>query len=130
MSAGMTNKQLTTMAAALLLLATACKGGDEAEASPADEAVTVSGENITVVTAERLESGPSISGALTPEQSASIRAEIGGSVLATYVEAGQRVAKGTRLAKIDDSGIQDAFLSARSNVTSAQSAADLAKREE
>ena len=130
MSAGMTNRQLTTIAAGLLLLTTACKGSDEAEASPADASVLVSTENITVVTAERLESGPAISGTLEPEQSASIRAEVGGSVIATYVEAGQRVAKGTRLAKIDDSGIQDAFLSARSNVTSAQSSADLAKREE
>ena len=130
MSAGMTKTQLTTIAAALLLAATACRGGDEAEASPADAAVTVSTDNITVVSAERLESGPSISGTLTPEQSASIRAEIGGSVVATYVEAGQRVAKGTRLAKIDDAGIQDSYLSARSNVTSAQSSADVAKREE
>lgn len=130
MSARMTNRQLTTIAAGLLLLATACKGGDEAEASPADEAVRVSTENITVVTPERLESGPAISGTLEPEQTASIRAEVGGSVLATYVEAGQRVAKGTRLAKIDDAGIQDSYLSARSNVTSAQSAAEIAKREE
>jgi RND family efflux transporter MFP subunit len=65
-----------------------------------------------------------------PEQSASIRAEIGGAVLATYADEGQRVGKGTRLARIDDSGIQDNFLSARSAVTSAQSSADLAKREE
>ena len=130
MSAGMTNRRLATIAAGLLLITTACRGGDEAEASPADNAVLVSTENITVVTAERLESGPAISGTLEPEQTASIRAEVGGSVLATYVEAGQRVAKGTRLAKIDDAGIQDSYLSARSNVTSAQSAADLAKREE
>ena len=130
MSAGITQRQLTTIAAGLLLLATGCKGGDEAEASPVDNAVVVSTENITVVTPERLESGPAISGTLEPEQMASIRAEIGGSVLATYVEAGQRVAKGTRLAKIDDTGIQDSFLSARSNVTAAQSAADVAKREE
>ena len=130
MSAATTNGQLTTIAMGLLLLATACKGSDEAEASPADAAVIVSTENITVVTPERLESGPAISGTLEPEQSASIRAEVGGSVIATYVEAGQRVAKGTRLAKIDDAGIQDSYLSARSNVTSAQSAADIAKREE
>ena len=130
MSAVMTKAQLTITVAGLLLLAVGCKGNDEAEASPADEAVSISPENITVVSAERLESGPAISGTLSPEQSASIRAEVGGSVLVTYVEAGQRVAKGTRLAKIDDAGIQDAYLSARSNVTSAQSAADIAKREE
>ena len=116
--------------AGMLLFAVGCKGSDTAQASAPDETVMISAENVVVVASERLESGPTISGDLTPEQSASIRAEVGGSVIATYVEAGQRVAKGTRLAKIDDTGIQDSFLSARSGVTAAQSSADLAKREE
>ena len=130
MTAVITKAQLALSLGGLLMVAAGCSGGDAAEAAPADPSVMVSPENITVVTAQRLESGPAISGTLAPEQSASIRAEVGGSVLATYVEAGQRVAKGTRLAKIDDTGIQDSYLSARSNVTSAQSAADIAKREE
>ena len=130
MSAVITRAQLTVAAASLVLFAAGCRGNDEAQASPADQATMVSAENIAIVAAERLESGPAISGTLSPEQSASIRAEVGGSVLATYVEAGQRVAKGTRLARIDDAGIQDSYLSARSGVTSAQSAADIAKREE
>ena len=121
-----------TMAAVagVALAATACKGSDTAQASPADEPMMISAENIAIVSPEELESGPTISGDLSPERSASIRAEVGGSVMATYVEAGQRVAKGTRLAKIDDTGIQDSYLSARSGVTAAQSAADVAKREE
>lgn len=126
-----TIKGFTTAAAAgVLLFSIGCKGSDTAQASPADESVLISAENIALVTSEQLESGPTISGDLSPEQSAGIRAEVGGSVIATYVEAGQRVAKGTRLAKIDDTGIQDSYLSARSGVTSAQSSADLAKREE
>ena len=130
MSAAMIRQFAIAASAGMLLVSAGCGGSDAAEASSPDETVMVSAENIVVVASERLESGPTISGDLTPEQSAGIRAEVGGSVMATYVEAGQRVAKGTRLAKIDDTGIQDSYLSARSGVTAAQSSADLAKREE
>ena len=131
MSAVMRKSRVAIVAAAAVLLsATACKGGDTAQAASGPATISVSPENIVIVSSDRLETGPAISGSLAPEQSAVIRAEVGGSVIATYVEAGQRVAKGTRLAKIDDTGIQDTYLSARSGVTAAQSAADLAKREE
>ena len=131
MSAVMMKGDVATIAAAgFLLFAVACKGSDTAQAADGPATVLVSPENIVVVVSERLETGPAISGTLAPEQSASIRAEVGGSVLATYAEAGQRVTKGMRLARIDDAGIQDSYLSARSGVTAAQSAADVAKREE
>jgi RND family efflux transporter MFP subunit len=108
----------------------ACKGSDQAEAAAGPETIAVSPENIYVVRSELLQSGPAISGNLTPEQNATIRAEVGGSVVATYVEEGQRVARGTQLAKIDETAIQDSYLSARSALTAAQSAADVAAREE
>jgi len=130
MSAVITRTQIAMTMAGLLLLSVGCKGSDTAQAAAGPATVSVSPENIVTVSSTRLESGPAISGALAPEQSAAIRAEVGGSVIAIYVEAGQRVARGTRLAKIDDAGIQDSYLSARSGVTSAQSSADLAKREE
>jgi membrane fusion protein, multidrug efflux system len=117
-------------AGGFLLISAACKGGDTAQAASGPATILVSPENIVIVSSTRVETGPLISGSLEAEQTAAIRAEVGGSVIATYVEAGQRVAKGARLAKIDDTGIQDSYLSARSGVTSAQSAADLAKREE
>jgi RND family efflux transporter MFP subunit len=130
MSAVMKRGGVALMAAACIVTVSACKGEDTAQAASGPPTITVSQENIVIVASERLETGPAISGSLEPEQSAVIRAEVGGSVVATYVESGQRVAKGTRLAKIDDTGIQDSYLSARSGVTAAQSAADLAKREE
>ena len=104
MSAATIRQFAMAASAGMLLFAVGCKGSDTAQASAPDETVMISAENVVVVASERLESGPTISGDLTPEQSASIRAEVGGSVMATYVEAGQRVAKGTRLAKIDDTG--------------------------
>jgi RND family efflux transporter MFP subunit len=131
MSAVMMRMRVARMiAAGCLATVAACKGDDTAQAASGPATISVSPENIVIVAEGRLESGPAISGSLAPEQSAVIRAEVGGAVLATYVEAGQRVVKGTRLAKIDDTGIQDSYLSARSGVTSAQSSADLAKREE
>ncbi len=126
----MKRRVATVVAVGCLLASAACKGGDTAQAADGPVTISVSPENIVVVSSTRVETGPAISGSLAPEQSAAIRAEVGGPVIATYVEAGQRVTKGTRLAKIDDTGIQDSYLSARSGLTAAQSAADLAKREE
>jgi membrane fusion protein (multidrug efflux system) len=63
------------------------------------------------------------------ERTAQIRAEVPGSVVQVFHDPGVRVAQGTSLAKIDDRAINDAYLSARSGLTAAQTAADIAKRE-
>ena len=131
MSAGIAGSRVMGLAAVgMLALSVACKGSDSAQAAPGTPPVMVSPENLYVVATSRLETGPAISGSLTPEQQATIRAEVGGSVVSTSVEEGQRVSKGMRLAKIDDTGIQDSFLSARSGMTAAQNAAETTKREE
>jgi RND family efflux transporter MFP subunit len=77
----------------------------------------------------RIESGPQMSGSLEPDREATIRAEVSGAVLQTLVDQGTRVVAGTVLARLDDTGIRDSYLSARSGMTSAQSGADIAKRE-
>jgi RND family efflux transporter MFP subunit len=64
-----------------------------------------------------------------PEREATVRAQVAGSVIQTYADQGQRVGAGQLLAQIDASGLQDAFLSARSGVTSAANSADVASRE-
>jgi membrane fusion protein, multidrug efflux system len=123
---------LSTTALALLAAAAACEGGSDAraEAAAAAPAPTIVGrENVTVAAQDTIQAGPAISGALAPEREATVRAEVNGSVLETYVEAGQRVREGTPLARIEDVGVRDAFLSARSSVTAAQSSADVAERE-
>jgi RND family efflux transporter MFP subunit len=107
-----------------------CKQGEagdaKAEAAPAPTTVGV--ENVVVVSQAELASGPAISGNLQAAQEATVRAQIGGTVLQTLVDEGQRVSTGTLLARIDDRTIRDQYLSARSAVTSAQSAADVAQR--
>jgi RND family efflux transporter MFP subunit len=98
------------------------------EAADSQPTVLVSLENIMVVDSVTLASGPTISGSLQPDRVANIRAEIGGSVLQTAAEPGQTVARGALLARIDDTAIRDAWLSARSGVTTAEEAEALAQR--
>lgn len=112
-------------------LAVAACGGTEAEsATPATPAsVAIGPENITVVSEAELSSGPAISGALAPEREGTVRAQVPGAVMKVLVDQGSRVAAGEQLAQIDDRTLRDAFLSARSGFTTAQSAAERAKRD-
>jgi RND family efflux transporter MFP subunit len=119
---------LMLMAAALLAGCGGKKDDAATAAVRADSAVEISPANMAVLIQEQITSGPIISGALTPKREAMIRAEIGGSVLQTYAEKGQAVARGALLARIDDSAVRDSYLSAKSLVTSAQNAAALARR--
>lgn len=125
-------KRLSTLIAATTLVGlSACKKGTpEADAaSTKAAAMTIGTENIAIVTVGELMSGPTLSGAIMPEREGTVRAQVGGSVLQTYAEQGQHVSAGQVLAQIDASGLQDAFLSARSAVTSATNGADVAARE-
>jgi len=117
-------------ASALLTLGACKKGPSEADAANAKSAaMTIGTENIAIVTNGEVMSGPMLSGAIVPERDATIRAQVGGSVLQTYAEQGQRVGAGQLLARLDAAGLQDTYLSARSAVTSASSGADIAARE-
>ena len=106
----------------------ACRKKDAAEAAEATNAVLVSPQEIYVVSEQRIETGPSMSGSLDPDQEATVRAEVSGAVLQTYVDQGTHVGVGTVLARLDDTAIRDSYLSARSGVTAMQTAADAAKR--
>ena len=129
------SRHLTRAAAVLALAATTligvsgCRRGDANAEPAANGPVLIGPENITVVKTEQIRTGPAISGALQPETEATVRAEVSGSVVQTLVDQGQRVSKGQLLARIDDSGIRDVVLSARSAMVTAQSNLDVAQRE-
>lgn len=91
--------------------------------------VTIGPENVAVARQQQIQSGPTISGSLAPEKEARLSAEVPGAIVQTMAEAGQRVTRGQLLARIDDAAIQQAYLSARSTLASAQSAASNAERE-
>jgi RND family efflux transporter MFP subunit len=93
------------------------------------ETIVVGPENIAVAATSSIMSGPSLSGTLEPEREAVLRAQVQGSVLQTYADQGQAVSAGTVLARIDATGIQDAYSSARAGVVAARNAADIAARD-
>lgn len=92
--------------------------------------VMVGSENVTVLVADTLRSGPTISGNLAAEQEAALRAEVGGRIVRVLADPGQPVRQGQLLIQLDDASIRDAWLSARSGVTAAGSAAEQAHRDE
>lgn len=116
---------------AVALQSAACAGGraDTTKAATAASGMVVGPENIAVVKAEQIRSGPALSGTLTPEEQATVRAEVGGSVLQTYAEQGQRVTKGAPLVRIDDATLRENELSARAALTTAENSAAIAKRQ-
>ena len=114
-----------------VLAVSACSKGDNASAAETAKAETmvVGPENITVASNGSIMTGPSISGTLEPEREAVLRAQVSGSVLQTYADQGQAVNAGTVLARIDASGIQDAYMSARAGLVAARNAADVAAKD-
>ena len=117
------------LVAVTLIAPLACRGKpSDTAAAAADPVVTIGRENLAIAELAELRSGPAISGTLQPKLEARVRAEIMGSVEHTYVDEGQRVRKGVLLARIDDSAVRDAYLSARSGVRTAESALQNAQR--
>lgn len=116
-------------AAPVLLLLAAC-GGSPKAAAPTAEAppVQVSSDNVAVVDTSRLESGPTLSGSLEAERAAQLRAQVGGALLAIYVDEGAMVGAGQALALIDTTVLAESARSARSGLRSAQASADVARR--
>jgi RND family efflux transporter MFP subunit len=88
---------------------------------PADTAVVVQGP---------ITAGPALSGTLTATEEATVRAQLGGTVLEAEAEPGERVLAGQVLARLDTAALQDALQSSRSAVTTARSQLSLARREE
>ncbi len=122
-------KAATLLALSAVVLATACNKTNASAVPGKTETVLVGPENVSVVKAEQIHSGPAISGSLTPFRSATIRAEMSGAVLQTSGEAGQPVHNGQGLAQIDASVLRDQALSARSAVITAENSYEIAKRD-
>lgn len=93
------------------------------------DVVNVGKEGIITAKATDIRIGPSISGTMTPQEAATLRSEMSGPIVQTYVEQGQPVKRGQPLARIDDTSIRESVLSAQSAARSAQLSLDNAKRD-
>ncbi len=121
---------LTVLLATGALAMSACGKKDTAAAAQAPEQPTlITADNIGIVESTTISSGPSLSGELLADRSASVRAEVAGSVVQVYVEVGQKVTAGMALARIDATTASAAELSARTGVTATEAQAAQAKKE-
>jgi RND family efflux transporter MFP subunit len=116
-----------------VLVAAGCSGSEEANGEPgapaAPAAVQIGQENVITVKRGTIVIGPIVSGALRAAREATVRAELGGSMLQVTVEEGQSVRKGTLLGRIDARSLGDARQSARSAVRSAENQLKVARSE-
>lgn len=125
-----------TLARAFLLtvLATAAAcGGSQAPPSTiaaAPPSVKLSAENVATAAMTELSSGPTISGQLAPAREATVRAQIGGSIVTLTVDKGQPVRAGQVIAKINARDLNDAMNSAQAAVKSADNALRVAESEQ
>ncbi len=115
------------LATALSGLAACAKSG--AEGPPAEAApVLIGPENLFVAESRTLQNGPALSGTLTAERSATIRAEVPGIVVQALADEGQAVRSGQLLGRLNDDAIRDQVLSAQSGLRTATEALVVAKR--
>jgi RND family efflux transporter MFP subunit len=97
--------------------------------APAAEVVSVGREGIVIAARTDIRTGPSISGTMTPQETATLRSELSGPVVQTYAEQGQAVKRGQLLARIDDTAIRQALTAAQSSARSANLTLENAQRD-
>ena len=109
----------------------ACGGAQpEATVTAAPAAMRLAADNVATATVVELTSGPAVSGQLTPAREATVRAQVGGSILSLTVDKGQVVSAGQVLAKISARDLDDAMASAEATVKSAETALTVAQAEQ
>lgn len=109
------------------LLWVACRS--EPAPLPAPAAVVIGPESVISVERAALETGPVISGSLEARQRATLIAKVAGTVERVAVELGDRVERGTLLARIEASALDEALASARAAVASRRQSQELASRQ-
>jgi RND family efflux transporter MFP subunit len=112
------------------LVTTGC-GADTENGSPppAAPAVQIGAENVVAVKREQIIVGPVISGELRPEREATVRAELGGSVLQVSAEEGDPIQKGALLGRIESTTLEDLQRSAAAAVRATENQLAVAQRE-
>lgn len=113
-------------------LATTSCGGDAASAAaeaPKAGVITLAPDNVTTASMGRLSTGPVVSGQLTPAREASVRAEVGGSIVSLPVDRGNPVTAGAEIARISSRDLDAARASARVAVQSAETTLQVAQSE-
>ena len=108
----------------------ACSSAESpAAANTAPAVIDIGRENVVTVQTSEITIGPLISGDLRAQREATVRAELGGSVLQVVPDEGQAVKQGALLARIEARTEEDARRSAQSMLRSAEESLSVAERE-
>jgi membrane fusion protein (multidrug efflux system) len=99
-----------------------------AKASAPAVTLVVAPEDVLVVQANALASGPVVTGSVQPERKADLRAEISAVVLQVLKENGDVVKRGDILVRLDDAAIRDSVTSAEEAERAAARSLDQAER--
>jgi RND family efflux transporter MFP subunit len=123
---------LSTAAVLTLAVSAACSGGETPVAAnaPATASVSLASQNVATAAVAELSSGPAVSGQLTPAREATVRSQVGGSIVALTVDRGEAVAAHAVVARVSARDLDDALESAEAGVKSAETALATAKSEE
>lgn len=112
-------------------LSGACGQRSEDALAPTEPTVVSLGpENVVRVEPMKLESGPVISGSLQAQRLASVRAEVGGSILDVQADQGQTVKEGELLARVEEGTLREQVQAASSTVRVARNALQVARTDE
>jgi len=112
------------------LVTGACSGQAEPAAPAADASVVLlAPENIATAARGEISSGPVISGQLTPAREATVRAQMGGSLVALTVDRGQAVQGGAEVARISSRDLESSRSSAQAALRSTETALAVARSE-
>ena len=126
-------KILAGSAAALTIAVTSagCRQGEAPVAANTitTPAVSLSPDNLATAAMAELSSGPAISGQLTPAREATVRAQVGGSIVALAVDRGETVTAGAVVARLSSRDLDEALESAKAGVKSAETALTVAQSE-
>jgi RND family efflux transporter MFP subunit len=119
------------LASSVGLTAAACSGPETTAASPPASAAVVqlAPDNVVTAGVADLSTGPIVSGELTPAREATVRAQVGGSLVALSVDRGQAVAGGAEVARIASRDLDAAMASADAAVKSAAAVLAVARTE-
>jgi RND family efflux transporter MFP subunit len=125
----MTHIPLLSIIAAACLLP-ACNREEEASRQAEPKPIILGPEDVASAKAGRVVTGPLVSGELEARQQATVRAQIGGSMIEVRARAGQPVERGEILARIQALAEREAVGSAEAAVRTAETELAVAQRDE
>ena len=123
----MPNKTLIALSLAALL--SACGGAKDAPAKVNTQSMLIVKEDLVTISANRIASGPIISGSLEAKKQADLRAEVSAIVVQVLKDNGDKVKEGDLLVRLDDTIYRQALLSSQEAERAAQQSFDQAERQ-